>query len=179
MRPRRLRAFILPGTIAAVCAALIPVQMASAAPATAGSGATTATPAGGGFYGVWTLKSWDIDGQVLPCPVQLSLGPGAPSIGCGPNTFLKLFRSGRYLTDLPVFQTNEADGGAFVVGDFGSKKGYTIVFDDDGIADSPRAYRLTIRKAGSTAPKKMAISLAMRAGGTTTTIAMNFVRYTG
>ena len=179
MRPRRLRPFILPGTIAAACAALIPVQMASAAPATAGPGATMATPAGGGFYGVWTLKSWDIDGQVLPCPVQLSLGPGAPSIGCGPSTFLKLFRSGRYLTDLPVFQTNEADGGAFVVGDFGSKKGYTIVFDDDGTADNPRAYRLTIRKAGSTAPKKMAISLAMRAGGTTTTIAMNFVRYTG
>jgi len=116
---------------------------------------------------------------VLPCPVQLSLGPGAPSIGCGPNTFLKLFRSGRYVTDLPVFQVNEADGGAFVVGDFGPKKGYTIVFDDDGEADSPRAYRMVIRKAGSTAPKKMAISLAMRAGGTTTTIAMNFVRYTG
>jgi len=179
VRPRRLRSLILPGTIAAACAALLPVQMASSAPVTAGPGAPTTTPAGGGFYGVWTLKSWEIDGQVLPCPVQLSLGPGAPSIGCGPNTFLKLFRSGRYVTDLPVFQVNEADGGAFVVGDFGPKKGYTIVFDDDGEADSPRAYRMVIRKAGSTAPKKMAISLAMRAGGTTTTIAMNFVRYTG
>jgi hypothetical protein len=78
-----------------------------------------------------------------------------------------------------VFQANEANRGAFVVGDFGPKKGYTIVFDDDGTADSPRAYLLTIRKAGSRAPKKMAISLAMLQRGTKTTIAMNFVRYTG
>jgi hypothetical protein len=178
MRPHRLRAFIVPGAIAIACAAALPVQMATAAPVTKGPGGTT-TPANGGFYGVWTLQSWNIGGQVLPCPVQLQLGPGAPSIGCGPGTYLKLFRSGRYDTNLPVFEANEADEGVFVVADMGAKKGNVIVFDDDGEADIPRAYRLVVPKSGSTAPKKMVISLAMVHGGVKTTYAMNFVRYTG
>jgi hypothetical protein len=178
MRPHRLRAFIVPGAIAIACAAALPVQMATAAPVTKGPGGTT-TPANGGFYGVWTLQSWNIGGQVLPCPVQLPLGPGAPSIGCGPATYLKLFRSGRYDTNLPVFEANEADEGAFVVADMGPKKGNIIVFDDDGEADIPRAYRLVVPKSGSKAPTKMVISLAMVHGGVKTTYAMNFVRYTG
>lgn len=175
----RVRPLILPCTVLAACAVALPVQMAASAPVTNGPGATAGTPAGGGFYGVWTLKSWSINGQVLPCPVQLTLPPPAPSIGCGPATFLKLFRNGRYTTDLPVFDANQADEGVFVVGDLGAKKGYVIVFDDNGEADIPRAYRMIIAKPGSTAPKKMAISLAMLQGGTKTTIAMNFVRYTG
>lgn len=178
MRPLRLRTLVVPGAIAIACAALVPIQMATATSVTAGPGGTT-TPADGGFYGVWTLKSWTVNGQVLPCPVQLSLGPTAPPIGCGSSTYLKLFRSGRYTTDLPVFQTNEADRGTFLVGDLGSRTGYVIVFDDSGERDAPRAYRLVIAKTGSKAPKKMAISLAMMQGGTKTTIAMNFVRYTG
>ena len=168
MRSRSRRTLITAGIAIAATAAVVPMQMAAAAP-----------PAGGGFYGVWTLKSWDMNGQVLPCPVQLTLPPPAPSIGCGPGTFLKLFRNGTYTTNLPVFESNEADAGVFVVGDLGAKKGYVIVFDDNGDSDAPRAYRLAIAKKGSTAPKKMDISLAMFQGGTKMTIAMNFVRYTG
>jgi hypothetical protein len=178
MRPHRLRALIVPGTIAIACAAMLPVTMATAAPVTKGPGATT-TPANGGFYGVWTLKSWDIGGQTLPCPVQLSLGPGAPSIGCGSATYLNLFRSGRYDTNLPVFEPYLVDEGVFVVADLGPKRGNVIVFDGDGEADIPRAYRLVVPKSGSKAPTKMVISLAMVLGGVKTTYPMNFVRYTG
>lgn len=178
MTPRRLRSLILPGTIAAACAVLLPVTMATAAPVTKGPGATT-TPANGGLYGVWTLQSWTIGGQVLPCPVQLSLGPGAPSIGCGSATYLKLFRSGRYDTNLPVFEPYLVDEGVFVVADLGPKRGNVIVFDGDGEADIPRAYRLVVPKSGSKAPTKMVISLAMVLGGVKTTYPMNFVRYTG
>lgn len=178
MSSRRLRSLILPATLAAACAVVLPGQLA-AAPMTSGPGAPATTPAGGGFYGVWSLKSWSINGQTLPCPVQLALPAPAPSIGCGPATFLKLFRSGLYTTNLPVFESNEADEGVFVVGDLGARKGYVIVFDDNGEGDIPRAYRMTIAKRGSTAPKKMSISLAMLQGGTKMTISMNFVRYTG
>jgi len=157
---------------------MLPVTMATAAPVTKGPGATT-TPANGGFYGVWTLQSWTIGGQVLPCPVQLSLGPGAPSIGCGSATYLKLFRSGRYDTNLPVFEPYLVDEGVFVVADLGPKRGNVIVFDGDGEADIPRAYRLVVPKSGSKAPTKMVISLAMVLGGVKTTYPMNFVRYTG
>ena len=138
MTPRRLRSLILPGTIAIACAAMLPVTMATAAPVTKGPGATT-TPANGGLYGVWTLQSWTIGGQVLPCPVQLSLGPGAPSIGCGSATYLKLFRSGRYDTNLPVFEPYLVDEGVFVVADLGPKRGNVIVFDGDGLKNPSQA----------------------------------------
>jgi len=181
MPRRNLRSIALPVAIAAVgAAALVPAQAALAGGVASAPQVSKSAPAGGGYYGVWILKSWTIGSQELPCPVRVPLPPGAPSISCGPNTFLKLFRNSRYETNLPVFSQNAADKGVFVAIAYGGKAGNAIVFDDDGTLDEPRAYRMSLsRTAGKKAPTGMTVSTSMAgAGGTATHFAMNFVRYT-
>ena len=181
MPQRTLRSVALPAAIAAAaCAVAIPAQAALAGGVGQAPSATKAPPAGGGYYGVWIQTSWDVNGKVLPCPVDVPLPPGAPKISCAANTFLKLHRSGRYESNLPVFNTNEADTGVFAVIAFGGKAGNAIVFDDYGTADEPRSYRLTLPKAGKKPPKTMVISASMStAGGGEMPFKMNFTRYTG
>ena len=181
MARRTLRTIALPAAIAAAaCAVAIPAQAALAGGVGQAPSATKAPPAGGGYYGVWVQTSWDIDGQVLPCPVDVPLPPGAPKISCAANTFLKLHRSGRYESNLPVFNANEADRGLFAVIAFGGKAGNAIVFDDYGTADEPRSYRMTLPKSGKKAPTTMVISASMSmAGGKQMHFKMNFTRYTG
>ena len=176
-----LRTLALPAAIAAAaCAVAIPTQAALAGGVGQAPSATKAPPAGGGYYGVWIQSSWEVNGKVLPCPVEVPLPPGAPRISCATNTFLKLHRSGRYESNMPVFNANEADKGVFAVIAFGGKAGNAIVFDDYGTADEPRSYRLTIAKAGKKMPKTMVISASMStAGGGQMQFKMNFSRYTG
>ena len=186
MPQRALRTLILPMAIgAAACAVAIPVQAALAgggSPAAGANPAPTATrtaPAGGGYYGVWIQSSWEVNGKVLPCPVDVPLPPGAPKISCAANTFLKLGRNGRYESNLPVFNANEADTGQFAVIAFKGRGGNAIVFDDDGTNDEPRSYRLVIPSSGKKAPKTMVISASMStAGGGEMQFKMNFTRYT-
>ncbi|MBU6364395.1 MAG: hypothetical protein KGQ95_09275 [Acidobacteria bacterium] len=181
MSQRTLRSVALPVAIAAAaCAVAIPAQAALAGGVGQAPSATKAPPAGGGYYGVWIQTSWDVNGKVLPCPVEVPLPPGAPKISCAANTFLKLHRSGRYESNLPVFNANEADTGLFAVIAFGGKAGNAIVFDDYGTNDEPRSYRLTMPKSGKKAPKTMVISASMStAGGGEMQFKMNFTRYTG
>jgi hypothetical protein len=180
--PRTLRALALPAAVAAACAVAVPTQAALAggvADTLRTPQATKAAPAGGGFYGVWILKSWDINGRVLPCPVTLSLPPGAPPISCVEGEFLKLFRSGRYETNLPAFAREDAHRGVFVAIAFGGKAGNAIVFEDDAVQDEPRVYRMSLGRSGAKAPKTMVISTNMGIpGGGRSAIAMNFTRYT-
>lgn len=175
------RTRVLPvGIAAAALAVAIPAQAALAGGVGQAPVATKAAPAGGGYYGVWIQKSWEIDGQVLPCPVNLQLPPGAPRISCDGNTFLKLHRSGRYECNLPVFVSNEADAGLFAVIAFGGKAGNAIVFDDYGTLDEPRSYRLVLPASGKKPPKTMVISASLAmAGGKQMQFKMNFARYTG
>ena len=138
-----------------------------------------AAPAKPGYLGVWVQASWDIDGRVLPCPVNVPLPPGAPPISCGTQTYLKLFANGRYETDMPSFARYSAHRGQFAVVTFKGTAGQAIVFDDDGAQDEPRSYRLTMgKKIGKAAPRKMVISASMHVlGGAQQVFKMNFVRY--
>ena len=176
-----LRTLVLPAAVAAAaCAVALPAQAALAGDMAQVPTATKGPPAGGGFYGVWIQRRWEVNGKVLPCPVDVPLPPGAPKISCSANTYLKLFRSGRYESNLPVFRANEADKGVFAVIAFGGKAGNAIVFDDYGTADEPRSYRLTIARPGKKMPKTMVISASMStAGGGEMQFKMHFSRYTG
>jgi hypothetical protein len=179
---RSLRSIALPAAIAAAgAAALVPAQAALGGDIASAPQVSKPAPAGGGYFGVWVLKSWTFDGRELACPVVVPQYPGAPSLSCGPNTYLKLFRDSRYTTDLPVFSRHAADRGVFVVIAYGGKAGNAIVFDDAGALDEPRAYRMSLVKTrGKKAPTGMKISTSMSApGGTQMQVAMNFVRYTG
>lgn len=175
----RLRGRVLPaGVAAAALAVAIPAQGALAGGVGQAPAATKAPPAGGGYYGTWVQTSWDVDGTVLPCPVDLQLPPGAPRIGCAASTFLKLFRSGRYESNMPLFAANEADKGLFAVIAFGGRVGNAIVFDDYGTVDEPRSYRLVLPRSGGKPPKTMVISASMSmAGGRQMHFKMNFARY--
>lgn len=175
-RTTRRTAIISCAAIVTGSVALLPVQAAYGGVAVTPKSAAAA----GGYYGVWILKSWDIGGRVLPCPVNVPLPPGAPSVSCGTGSFLKLFRNGRYDTDLPVFRTAGAHRGAFAVVDLHGPYGNVVVFDDDGARETPRAYRLSIPRSGVKAPKTMTISTSMSTGvpgGSRTVFKMNFGRY--
>ena len=83
---------------------------------------------------------------------------------CTDNTFLVLKKNGRYVSNMPVFRANDADKGVYAVVDLAAGKRDVIVFDDDGVVDSPRAYRVQVlRTAG--ASKTLIISLVMSTPG--------------
>jgi hypothetical protein len=153
---------------------VLAVALAAAAPAQAAT-----IKAGSGHYGTWIQTSWDIDGRTLPCPVDLALPAPAPSISCSANTYLTLKRSGRYVSNMPVFRTNDADKGVYEVVTLDNGKRDVIVFDDDGDQDAPRAYRVRVQRVNGV-PKTLTISLSMTApGGGITKIKMLFAPKAG
>jgi hypothetical protein len=152
MRQSRRRRALLTGAVLAVaCVAAVPAQAATA-------------KAGSGHYGTWIQTSWNIDGRTLPCPVSLGLPAPAPSISCAANTFLTLKKNGRYVSNMPVFRSNDADKGVYAVVDLDAGKRDVIVFDDDGAVDSPRAYRVQVLQPAG-ASKTLIISLVMSTPG--------------
>lgn len=164
IRTMRRRAALLGGLLAVACAAAAPT-----------AGATSAAD----VRGTWIQSSWKIDGRALPCPVKLDLPAPAPAISCAADTRLVLKKNGRYSSNMPVFRSNDADEGFYAVSEFDGGKRDVIVFDDDGAQDTPRAYRVQVKRSAS-GKQTLRIFLAMSSpDGSTMRITMIFGRKAG